>query len=96
MVLTREMIQCSINLMDISCSVYSTTFENDLYIMPQCDVSRVLWFQLLGLHLKSLSFSNPIDFLAAIIHANNKLGVITNIDDKFKIIVVATIILKHL
>ena len=40
--------------------------ETELHIMAHCEVIRILWFRLLGLHLRNIVFTNPLDFLATI------------------------------
>ena len=56
---TRERIQSFTNLVDISCPLCSVDEEIDLHIMAACDVTRILWFKLLGLHIHNVSFTNP-------------------------------------
>ena len=63
--------------------------------MSQCEIARVLWFNLLGLHLQHFSFATPLDFLATVTFNSNLLGNVSNIETKYKIIVVAAIILKR-
>ena len=74
-------------------SSFLSVVETKLHIMANCDVSRILWFKLLGSHLHNLSFSNPMDFLETIVHENNKLAMILDPQEKLKITVTMAIII---
>ena len=71
---TQERIQSFTNLVDISCPLCFIGLENEIHLMVHCEVSRVLGFSLLGLHLQRLSFNNLIEFLVAILSVNSKLS----------------------
>ena len=58
-------------------------------------VSQLLWFKILGVHLHQFSFANPMEFLASVVHENNKLGASFMPLEKHKINVAAALILKR-
>ena len=53
--------------------------------MAHYDISYILWFHLVGLHLQNVTFAYPIDFLATIIHDNDKFGYIIDSYSKLRI-----------
>ena len=54
-----------------------------------------MWFELFCLHLQQISFSNPLEFLAFVLQANNKLAVPLVNHDAFHITTIVAIILKQ-
>ena len=65
---TRERIQSFAHLCDITCPLCRNVAENDLHFLALCDVNRLLRFRILGIHLQHISFSNPMDFVGAVLH----------------------------
>ena len=92
---TRDRIQTFANLVDTSCLVCSSDVETKLHIMAYCEVVCILWFRLLGLRLQNLNFANPLEFLATIIHVNDKFSYISDVDSKFCVAAATTIILNR-
>ena len=77
-ILTRSRVQEFANLVDISCPLCSSDAETELHIMAGCEITRLLWFKLLGLHMHSVSFTDPLDFLASVVHENKKFAFLTD------------------
>ena len=93
---TRDRIQQFANIVDTSCPLCSANAETELHLMSRCEVTQILWFKLLGFHLHHINFSNPLDFLASVMHENNRFAIITDPFEKVKISATTAIILRRI
>ena len=70
----RDRIQLFANLMDMTYPLCVVGLKDNVHIMSQCELTRILWFKLLGIHLHAISFSSPLDYFATVTYVTNKFG----------------------